>query len=72
MEDLQIISALQFHLQHKPISIKVLICERFFFFFLVYEVLINDPLLTAAQNTEECHDSEKLILIEENESYKDL
>ena len=46
--------------------------SKVFFFFSVYEVLINDPLLTAAQNTEECHDSEKLILIEENESYKDL
>ena len=71
MEDLQVTSALQFHLQHKPISIKVLISERFFFF-SVYEVLINDPLLTGAQNTEECHDSEKFILTEENESYKDL
>lgn len=61
MEDLQVTSALQFHLQHKPISIKVLISESFFFF-SVYEVLINDPLLTGAQNTEECHDSEKFIL----------
>ena len=41
-------------------------------FFLVYEVLINDPLMTGAQNTEECHDSGKLIVTEDNESYEDL
>ena len=61
----------QFHLQHKPVSTEVLICEGFFF--LVYEVLINDPLMTGAQNTEECHDSGKLIVIEDIFiSYEDL
>lgn len=28
--------------------------------------------MTGAQNTEECHDSGKLIVIEDNESYEDL